>query len=99
MKVTTIHSQSLFDIANQVHGNVDQAFAFALANNISVTDEIPAGTVLKVPTDVELQNKDISNYFKNKHLATHVVLPTHGELSPVNEGIGYMAIEIDFIVQ
>ena len=39
-----------------------------------------------------------ANYFKKKHLATAVALPLAGDISPILGGIGYMGIEIDFIV-
>lgn len=98
MKVKTINSQSLFDIANEVFGNVDAAFAFALSNGMSVTQEIAPGTELEQPEDLTFKNIDQANYFKKKHLATAVALPLAGDISPILGGIGYMGIEIDFIV-
>jgi len=98
MKVIAINNQSLFDIANQAFGNVDAAFAFALANGMSLTAEIAPGASIELPGDESLKNVDQSNYFDKKKLATYVGLPIVGDLSPVFGGIGYMGIEIDFIV-
>jgi len=99
MKVIAINSQSILDIAIQVHGSVDQAFAFALANGLSVTDEIQAGSEIQVPSDETYKNIDLTNYFQRKHITTYKALPEQGDISPDPGGIGYMRIFFDFIVQ
>lgn len=95
MKQRVIQGQSFFDIANQLLGNVDAAFAVALENGFSVTDQIPVGFELEVP-ESDLKKVDVAAYFDNRKLATYIdFIPG---LNPPPQGIGFMAIEVDFIV-
>lgn len=66
----TIANQSLLDIAIQADGSVLTVFDWAMANNISITDEIPPGTALTAPDTPALRDKDVANYFAGRYLAT-----------------------------
>lgn len=49
MEVIVQHRQTLSDIAIQVYGSVAGVAALAEANNVSITDDLQAGTVLECP--------------------------------------------------
>lgn len=49
MKVTVLPRQNIADIAIQVYGDVRAAVDIAIANNISVTSDLEAGTELECP--------------------------------------------------
>lgn len=63
--ITVLSNQSLLDIAIQEDGNVLAAFEWALANGISITEELVPGQKLFVPSSVNRDN-DIAQYFKSK---------------------------------
>lgn len=63
--ITVLSNQSLLDIAIQEDGNVLAAFEWALANGISITEELVPGQKLIVPNSVNRDN-DIAQYFKSK---------------------------------
>lgn len=49
MNVTVQHRQTLSDIAIQVYGDVRAVGILMMENNVSVTDDILPGTILKCP--------------------------------------------------
>jgi hypothetical protein len=91
--ITVIPEQSLFDIAVQKDGSALAAFDWALANGLSITDELFPGQQLIAPNS-GLKNIKISNYFKGKKqmIATSSVKMT-------TIGIGKMKIGKNFIVR
>lgn len=94
--ITILHNQSLLDLAVQHTGAVESVFAIAVANGLSLTDDLPAGTEIKLPDSVN-KDSDVLNYYSAKRLqpATAVILPPEEERL---EGIGYWAISVDFKV-
>ena len=96
MKVKVLPLQSLLDIAVQHTGAVESVFAIAVANGLSLTDDLPAGTEIKLPDSVN-KDSDVLNYYTAKRLqpATAVILLPEEERL---EGIGYWAISVDFKV-
>ena len=94
--ITILHNQSLLDLAVQHTGAVESVFAIAVANGLSLTDDLPAGTEIKLPDSVN-KDSDVLNYYTAKRLqpATAVILPPEEERL---EGIGYWAISVDFKV-
>lgn len=88
--------QCFFDLVIQGTGNIENAFAMALLNGLSMTDYLAIGQeVLPGP----VTNKSVVALFGPKNYpATCEPFPTAGELSPVLGGIGYMIIEETFIV-
>jgi hypothetical protein len=94
METIVLDGQSLFDIAVQQAGSVDAAFALAVANNVSVSGEVPASTPL---ANTPMQNNRIAEYFSMKALKPATdTSSAEGEVKLT--GIGYMAIGIDFKV-
>ena len=94
--ITILHNQSLLDLAVQHTGTAENAFALAVVNGLSLTDDLPAGAEIKLPDSVN-KDSDVLNYYSAKRLqpATAVImLPEEERL----EGIGYWAISVDFKV-
>jgi len=96
MTTIILHNQSLLDIAIQHTGAVENTFALAVANGLSLTDDLPAGAEIKIP-DSANKDSDVLNYYTSKRLqpATAVImLPEEERL----EAIGYWVIQTDFKV-
>ena len=94
--ITILHNQSLLDLAVQHTGTAENAFALAVVNGLSLTDDLPAGAEIKLPDSVN-KDSDVLNYYSAKRLqpATAVImLPEEERL----EGIGYWVIQTDFKV-
>ena len=96
MKINVLPLQSLLDIAVQHTGAVENTFAIAVANGLSLTDDLPAGAEIKIP-DSANKDSDVLNYYIAKSLqpATAVILLPEEERL---EGIGYWVIQTDFKV-
>lgn len=93
--VIVVSGQSLLDIAVQAAGSVEAAFEIAAANGLSVTDELTAGMSLAIPT---VHNQAVADRFRVAGLIPKSGLrPEDIEAAPFG-GIGYMGIEIDFII-
>lgn len=94
METIALDGQSLFDIAIQESGSVEAAFALSVANDISISGEVSANTLLE---NAPIQNKQFVEYYKLKHLKPATFsLTYYGEVKL--KGIGNMTIEKDFIV-
>ena len=68
--VTVLHNQSLFDISIRYTGTIENAFKIAVANGLSLTDELEPGAQLILPEDVEMNN-DVVNYFSLAYIPPH----------------------------
>lgn len=91
--IKILKGQSLFDIAIQSAGSIEHIFELAIENNISITESLDAGTQIIVPDNIELNSNVVSYYTRNS------LKPATAIAKPMQlGGIGYMAIEIDFIV-
>lgn len=88
------HNQSLFDFALQYCGDVSQVFEIAILNNLSITEDLVPGTLIKLPVAT---NPGLVKFFLDKN-----IVPASGMSKADNEhhltGIDYWAIGIDFIV-
>lgn len=94
MKV--LHNQSLLDLAIQHTGTAENAFALALANGLSLTDDLTAGESLQLTAYGIQQNKEVLNYYQSKNIQPATAITAAVEQP---HGISYWAIGIDFIVQ
>lgn len=94
-----LHNQSLLDFAIQHTGSAQNAFAIAMANGLSVSDEISAGSALIIPDSVVL-DVDIRNYYTSKAIqpATAITNLISDNPEPQLQGIGYWIIGDDNIV-
>ena len=96
--VTVLHNQSLFDISIRYTGTIENAFKIAVANGLSLTDELEPGAQLIIP-EVEMNN-DVVNYFSAKGIQPATGLTENDLLiaQTVQRGIGYMQIGKTFKV-
>jgi hypothetical protein len=94
-EVTPKPNQNIYDLAIQEFGTIEGVFNLVKNNNISLSTTVEAGSALNA--EGEVLEKLIYNYFQARTKpATGNMLIVDSE--PVQTGIGYMAIEIDFIV-
>ena len=91
-----IANQSLFDVAMKESGSALTLFDWAVKNNISPTALLVPGAELVKPDSI-YTDIDRAAYFKNRQqaLATAAV---NIDFENAAAGIGYMAIELDFII-
>lgn len=99
MKVIVLNNQSLIDVAIQHTGTIENAFKIAVANGLSLTDELEPGAQLIIPADVEINN-DVVSYFFAKGIQPATGLTENDLLiaQTVQRGIGYMQIGKTFKV-
>ena len=88
-----LKGQCFLDMSIQDTGTIESVVEIAVNNNMSVTEILKVSSIIEIP-EVSTIDKKAKNYYK--------VL----ELKPASDtvdaqkigGIGYMGIEIDFIV-
>lgn len=64
MTVTVQNRQTLSDIAIQVYGTNAGLVTLAEINDVSITDELPAGTVLECPD--EIYDRYLQNFVRTR---------------------------------
>ena len=95
---TVQNNQSLLDVAVWNDGTALNAFEWAFANNMSMTDGLAPKQFLIVPTQNvnNVAKQDIANFFKfNNHIPATAISLTQA-VSPI--GIGTMIIGNNFLV-
>lgn len=87
--------QSIFDMTVQLYGDIEGLFDLTEKNGLPLTGELKPGTLVKANTPAD---KNMRNILKAQQIkpATIVNAAEAAEITP--EGIGYWAIEIDFII-
>jgi len=65
MGVIVLSGQSVLDIAIQTTGSAESALQIAIANGISVTDDLPVGAEVAL---VPVINKPAYDYYQNRRL-------------------------------
>lgn len=98
MKISALPLQSLLDLAIQHTGSVENAFALALANNKSLTDDLEAGENIELTAYGIQQNKDILNYYTAKKLQPATGFSSQQFSNDKPQGVDYWAIQMDFVV-
>ena len=98
MNITVLHNQSVLDLAVQVYGTADAAFHLAKANEISVTEMLVPGTILDTP-EFEDAVPEVVNFFMAKNIKPATALTAEDLFNANPEGIDYMIIGTDFIVE
>lgn len=89
--IKVLKGQSLFDIAVQETGSVENVFELAFANDLSITDILQAGTEIIIPDTIE-KDKNVYGYYNRLELKPAT------DIGAQKGGIGYMGIQIDFII-
>lgn len=92
MKTLVIAEQSLFDIAILVSGSIESVFDIARQNDLSITGEMSAGQTIDTSG---FEGNQITDYYRVKG-----IMPTtfSGKEIFTLSGLGYMALEENFIV-
>lgn len=93
MQITSKQGQWLGDIVVREAGSIEAIVEMAVANNISITDQLPVGTELIKPSRIDLR---VINYYKTNNIYP-ATLTT--DVEKEIGGIGAMTIGIDFIVR
>ena len=89
--------QSIFDIALQATGNADYALPIALSNGLCLTEQLTPGIILEIPSDIYPEREVLQVYREKNILPATATTAQQEAINPFG-GIGYMGIEIDFIV-
>ena len=98
MKATVKERQTLLDIALQTGGHIETVFALAEANGMSITDRLEDGRVLTVPEPVESGDTRTVELYKARMVEPATEVSPDDMAACPYGGIGFMGIEIDFIV-
>lgn len=88
----TYEDQTWEDISNHIYGKPDYSFELAFLNGSSITDEVPAGMVIRYR---EHSREELVLKTLNGIPATAIAA---GIAEPAPEGIGYWIIENNFKV-
>jgi len=91
-KSVSIEGQWIGDLAVQESGDISSVVSIALENNVSVTESIDFGTVVKIPVVV---NNQMAEYYRIRGIKPVTSMKMDAEAPG---GIGYMAVGINFIV-
>lgn len=94
-KVRPLDRQSLIDIAIQTSGGMDGALEMSIKNDIAISQELTADAELEMAGVVDKQV--LGRYEARNIRPATEISPEDRELVPYG-GIGFMGIEIDFIV-
>jgi len=86
--------QTIFDLALQGYGRMDELVKLARENNLSLSDEITAGTDVDFDTNASFGNNNVKNFVKKDNRIFNNYYETYPE-----DGIGAWIIEDTFIVQ
>lgn len=78
MTVTVLNGQTLADIAIQEYGDLSAVFLVAKENDISPSENLTAGSVLRLP-DVAV-NKEMQDYCKNNGVSPATAVAAESEI-------------------
>lgn len=94
-KIIPLNRQSLLDIALQTSGNIEAAFDLAADNDISISEPLETDAALR---SVPVVDQKVVNRYEAVDVRPATELsPEDIEMAPYG-GIGYMGIEVDFVV-
>lgn len=99
MQIKVLHNQTLLDISIYLFGSAVGAMSIAIANNISLTDDLEVGKILNIPENTDFGQQLIAEYFQNKGLKPATAINDLDIVVPVDLGIGEMVIEESFIIR
>lgn len=99
MEISTVTGQSLLDLAIQGTGSIEGVFRLAEAAGVSITDELSPGMTIPVP--LPIADPQVAEYYAARRITPATAITTDntsggGDISM--EGIGFWAVEYDFIV-
>lgn len=92
-----IAQQTLLDIAIQQCGSAKAIVDIAVLNNLSITDTLETGQVVKSDKVIDV---NIADYYRNRNLKPVTGLNDEDKIIIAKEeGIAYWGINVDFVVQ
>lgn len=83
MQKTVFHNQSLIDFLLNHCGCLDSLLMVAIANGLSITDDLVAGQVLTIPNDA-IVDTDIRDYYYIQN-----EIPAFGLNVKISNNLGY----------
>ncbi|MCD8177317.1 MAG: hypothetical protein LUE98_07795 [Tannerellaceae bacterium] len=93
MQVTIKKRQSLLDIAVQEMGSLEEALSLSIENDLSVSEDLEEGR------PIEYRGKHtITGVLSAKGVRPATAVSEEDQALVPYGGIGYMSIEVDFIV-
>lgn len=87
--------QTLLDVAVVTAGSVEAVVALAVANGMSVTDTLENGQELEL---VEPVRRDVVRRFAVSGMEPATEISPEEASALLPGGIGYMAVQVDFVV-
>lgn len=93
--VQPIDRQSLLDVAIQTSGGVEAAVEMSVKNDLSITDTLPDGVPIDTVAPVD---KNVLARYEARDVRPATDLSAEDLATAPYGGIGYMGIEVDFIV-
>ena len=96
--ISVMAGQTLLDLAMQQLGSIEAVFAMAFLNKMSITNDLEAGSAINyslTPYSPQILKVYTDNGYKP---ASGLNIPGGGEMPVLLSGIGYWAIEYDFVV-
>jgi hypothetical protein len=88
--------QCLLDLSMQLKGGIDALFDFAIANGISITDDLISGSTLWVP-DTNIIDRRTFQTLRDEQVIPANAYTANDEAA-MKGGIGYMGIQVDLRV-
>lgn len=95
MKITVKGGQTLADISVTRMGSLEALMQLALANDMAVTEQLTAGQQLE---SVDVVRSEVVREFAMAHSQPATEIENTDGQQVLPGGIGYMAVEVDFIV-
>lgn len=92
MQFTSKQGQWLGDVAVRESGSIEGVIEMAISNDASITDKMMVGSTLLQPA---LLNKRVMNYYSINSIYPATATDNDGRSFG---GIGYMAVQITFVV-
>lgn len=98
MRITIHNRQSLLDVAIAACGAFEAAFDLARRNGLSLTDELTPGQTLEYLPE-EIRQRQIVDYLATQRVIPATATTAEDALTAPWGGIGFMGIEIDFLIR
>lgn len=95
MAIQGKNQQTALDIALEVCGNIEDAYALCEANGWALTDELTANTEVKTIEPTTTDGRNVVYTYASNQIEPATAISADTE---VIGGIGYMGISIDFKV-
>lgn len=96
MESKVYQGQSFLDKTIELTGSIENVFAMALENGVSISDNLTIGTDLKFTGK---QFKTITDLFGDNNRCATQITDSNYEVIVADDGIGAMIIENTFIVR